>query len=165
MWLHQRVIPGRISLWLSSKTAQQSTCVPTARTNPCTCSHFTLVLSALPPFTTIHQFFIRVPVFFRAWKLTLLETRRNPVSDPCSVWELKHELFALRGASHFLLSAKSGVFLSVGVHIRPIWWLLPGCSHQQLSHCLHHTWSRTRYVTAVMQDSQNLTLICRESST
>lgn len=159
MWLHQRVIPGRISLWLSSKTAQQSTCVPTVRMNPCRCSHFTLVLSALSPFTTIDQFFIPVPVFSRAWKLTLLETRRNPVSDPCSVWELKHELFTLSGASHFHLSAKSSVFLSVGVHVRPVWWLLPGYPHQQISHRLHHTWSRTRYVTIVMQETQKLTLL------
>lgn len=49
MWLHQRVIPGRISSWSSSPTAQQSTCVPTMRMNLCRCSRSTLLCPALPP--------------------------------------------------------------------------------------------------------------------
>lgn len=46
MWLHQRVIPGRISSWSSSRTAQQSTCVPTVRMNLCRCSRSTLLCPA-----------------------------------------------------------------------------------------------------------------------
>lgn len=68
--------------------------------SPCKYSDFPPVSSALPPFfTTIHQRFTPVHVFLRAWKLTLLETRRNPVSDPCSLSELRHQLFTLTAVS------------------------------------------------------------------
>ena len=41
------------------------------------------LVSAQPPFITVHQFLFTFHFFARAWKLTLLETKRNPVSDPC----------------------------------------------------------------------------------
>ena len=110
----------------------------------------TSLLSALPPSTTIHQFFTPVHVFFRAWKLTLLDTRRNPVSDP--LFSGRAETWSAHSVWCFHLSAK--MFLSVGVHIRPIWWLLSSYPHEQPPHCLHHTWGRTRYVTILTSTEQ-----------
>lgn len=38
------------------------------------------------------------------------------------------------------------VWTPAGVHLWPVWRLLPGSSHEQVSDGLHHTRSRTRYV-------------------
>lgn len=74
---------------------------------------------------------------FRAWKLTMLDTRRNPVRPPfISVSRSRGVILpVLTGALRFW----------TGVPVRPVWWLLPGCSSQRLPHRLHHSRSRARY--------------------
>ena len=120
---------------------------------------FTSLWSALHIFTSAN---ISSSIFVfcsRAWKLTLLETRRNPVSGS---WSTRDQLGRLSSCGHLALLTLRGRLLcegwdivslrtllssrAVGFHIWPLRRLLPGHPDQRLPHRLHQAWSRTRYV-------------------
>lgn len=137
-WRRRRTIPGRTASSSCSETAQQSTCVPTVRMSPCK-SVSSSTVSPPPSLRPSHPVTVSCPC--RAWKLTLLETRRNPVSSALQL---------LSTVSVSLLQPE--VLPPAGVRLRPVRWLLPDGAHEQVSDGLHHTRSGTRYVNQHSED-------------